>query len=296
MRLLILVLAVLAVPAFPIPGFPPSPSAPLAVQQTSGGLTIDSIIAMAKAGLSESLIIGRIRKNGKAFDLSPDDMIKLKNGGVSNAILEVMLDPSAGGAAKPSGAPAAPATPAPAASEAKPPAAAESGEYRAGAPPFPEMGVYYKKAEQWTELLPEIVNWKTGGVIKGLATAGIVKKDVNGNIPGAHSRNSATFPAEFMIYAPEGVAITEYQLIRLRAKDDYREFRTITGGVFNQRSGAMRDMVPFEGKKVSPRLFSVQLPEGLGAGDYGFILPLGTSGSTGSASAVGKMYTFRVVE
>lgn len=73
-------------------------------------------------------------------------------------------------------------------------------------------------------MLPEIVNWKTGGVMKGIASAGIVKKDVNGHIAGPHSRNSVAFLAEFTIYAPEGVAITEYQLIRLRAHldKDYR--------------------------------------------------------------------------
>lgn len=83
------------------------------------------------------------------------------------------------------------------------------------------------------------------------------------NINGTSSRNSVRSPLEFLIVAPEGVAITEYQLIRLRLAKDYREFRTVTGGVFNQRSGAMRDMVPFEGKKIAPRMFTVNLPDHL---------------------------------
>lgn len=94
----------------------------------------------------------------------------------------------------------------------------------------------------------------------------------------------------------EGVAITEYQLIRLRINKDYREFRTVTGGVFNQQSGAMRDIVPFEGKKISPRTFSVVLPGNLGAGQYGFLAP-GAVGSSGNMAAqIGKMYTFRILE
>ncbi len=149
------------------------------------------------------------------------------------------------------------------------------------------------------EMLPEIVNWKTGGVLKNIASAGVVKKDVNGHLPGEHSRNSVTSPLEFMIYMPEGVAITEYQLIRLRAQPakDYREFRTITGGVFNTKSGAMRDMVPFEGKKTGNRLYSVVLPNTLGAGEYGFIY-LGATGGAGGMSSLsmGKMYTFRLLE
>jgi hypothetical protein len=77
---------------------------------------------------------------------------------------------------------------------------------------------------------------------------------------GPHSRNSVNSPLEFIISMPEGIAITEYQLIRLRPNKDYREFRTMTGGVFNQKSGAMRDMVPFEGKKLSARMYSVVRP------------------------------------
>jgi hypothetical protein len=101
-----------------------------------------------------------------------------------------------------------------------------------------------------------------------------------------------------MIAMPEGVAITEYQLIRLRAnKKGYREFRTVTGGVFNAQSGAMRDMVPFEGKKEGTRLYSVILPGNLGAGEYGFIYMGATGGSGGMGSlSMGRMYTFRFLE
>ena len=67
-------------------------------------------------------------------------------------------------------------------------------------------------------MLPEVVNWKTGGVFKRVATAGIVKGDVNGNIQGAHSRNSLKSPVEVLIYTHEGIAVTEYQLLRLYVK------------------------------------------------------------------------------
>jgi hypothetical protein len=141
------------------------------------------------------------------------------------------------------------------------------------------------------------VNWRTGGVLKSVASAGIVKKDVNGLLNGPHSRNSVNSPLEFIISMPEGVAITEYQLIRLRPNKDYREFRTITGGVFNQKGGAMRDLVPFEGKKLSGRIYSVVLPNTLGAADYGFI-HMGATGGSGALTSLsmGKMYTFRLIE
>lgn len=39
-----------------------------------------------------------------------------------------------------------------------------------------ELGVYFRKGGSWTEVLPEVVNWKTGGTIKSLASAGVVKR------------------------------------------------------------------------------------------------------------------------
>jgi len=163
----------------------------------------------------------------------------------------------------------------------------------ADVPQGADIGAYYKKAGRWEEILPEVVNWKTGGVMKSFASAGIVKGDVNGRITGTNSRNSVTSPLEVVIYAPEGVAITEYQLLHLRQEKDSREFRTVTGGVMHVSGGATRDIVPFEGKKVAPRMYRILLPN-LGAGEYGF-LPPGAVGSANSAS-IGKMYTIHVIE
>jgi len=237
-------------------------------------LTNDAIVKMVKAGLSETVILSMINLQRGDYSTKVDDLIALKQAGVSDKLVSAM-------AAKASGAPSPAAT-------ASPAGAASS--------PAMEIGIYSKKGDAWAEVLPEVVNWKTGGSLKSLASAGIVKKDVNGNIAGPESRNSVKTPLEFLIVCAEGVSITEYQLIRLRPNKDYREFRTVTGGILNQQSGAMRDMVPFEGKRVAPRTFSVVLPNNLGAGEYGFLSP-GAMGSSGNSQAqIGKMYTFRIVE
>ena len=131
-------------------------------------------------------------------------------------------------------------------------------------------------------------------MLKSIASAGIVKGDVNGHINGRNSRNKVNTPLEFCIYAPEGVAITEYQLLRLRDQKEYREFRTVTGGVLHVKGGATRDLLPFEGSKVASRTFVVTL-QNLGPGEYGF-LPPGAFVSASSSSSLGKMYTFSVLE
>jgi hypothetical protein len=237
-------------------------------------LTNDSVAKMVKAGLGESLIVSMIQNQPGKYTLTPDGLVKLKEQGVPDKVLAAMV--ARGSAGAPSSSEPANAEPA-------------SGDI----PQNLELGVYYKKAGKWAEMLPDVVNWKTGGVMKSIATAGVVKGDVNGHIEGAHSRNSVATPVEVLIYAPEGVAITEYQLLRLRDNKGAREFRTVTGGVMHVSGGATRDLVPFEGKKVATRTYKVLLPN-LGAGEYGF-LPPGAVTSASSAS-LGKMYSFRLLE
>jgi len=239
-------------------------------------LTNDAIVKMVRSGLGEKLVISMIQGQPGTYTLSPAELLKLKEAGVSENILAAMASKGSG-----SGNPAPNVAP----------SATTPGD--ADIPQNIDIGVYYKKNGAWEEMLPEVVNWKTGGVLKHIATAGVVKGDVNGHIQGGHSRNSLKSPIEALIYAPEGTAITEYQLIRLHETGDSREFRTVTGGVMHESGGATRDLVPFEGKKAASRMYKVLLPN-LGAGEYGF-LPPGAFGAASSAS-IGKMYTFRLVE
>ncbi len=240
-------------------------------------LTNESIIKMVKAGLGEDLILSMVNAQPGKYALGVDDMIALKGAGVSDKILSAMAKKlPAGSAPAPAPGPAGGAG-----------AAALTG-------PVTEVGVYFKKSDAWTEMLPEVVNWKTGGVLKSVATAGVVKGDVNGRLNGSNSRNSVHTPLEFLIYTTEGVAITEYQLLRLRAQKDAREFRTVTGGVLHVSGGATRDLIPFEGKRIASRTFVVTLPN-IGAGEYGF-LPPGAVQSGHASATLGKMYTFRVLE
>jgi len=61
------------------------PAEPAAVAKPQE-LTVDSVVSMVQAGLSEDVIIARIRKEDKAFDLSPEGMIRLKRAGASDGI------------------------------------------------------------------------------------------------------------------------------------------------------------------------------------------------------------------
>src|SRR5580765_6378987 len=95
-------------PAAPKPAAPKSAVAP----KPAAPSPVDSVIASVKAGLSESLIIRTLQRENKPANLTPADLVKLKNAGVSENIIGVMLDPASA---------AAPAAPAPVAAAPPPP-------------------------------------------------------------------------------------------------------------------------------------------------------------------------------
>jgi curli biogenesis system outer membrane secretion channel CsgG len=99
---------------------PVKAAAPKAAQPSA----VDSVIESVKAGLSESLIIRTLQRENKPANLAPADLVKLKNAGVSENIIGVMLDP----ASAPAPAAAAAPAPAPAPVAAATPASAPAPE------------------------------------------------------------------------------------------------------------------------------------------------------------------------
>lgn len=283
-RLLSIVLCVAAF-GMPVGAQPPKPASKAAAPAQPAGpaaMSNADVIKMVKGGLSESLIIASIKQTEKrAFAFNADSLIELKTAGVSENIIRVMLDPAA-----------APA-PAPAPPSAKPAAAPELAPAAApDASPVNEIGVYYRNGDQWVDLLPEVVNWKTGGVLKHLASAGIIKGDVNGLVNGPGSKTVLKAPLHVLIYTAEGTAITEYQLLKLRQNGGTREFRTVTGGVMHAEGGATRDLIPFESKKIASRTHELVL-QSLTAGEYGILSP-GAASSSSASAQLGKIYSFRI--
>ena len=94
-------------PAAPKPA-PAAAPKPAAAKPAAAPSQVDSVIQSVKAGLSDSLIIRTLQRDNKPANLTTADLVKLKNAGVSENIISVMLDPTA------PVAPAAAAAPAPA--------------------------------------------------------------------------------------------------------------------------------------------------------------------------------------
>jgi len=107
----------------------PAPAKPAAAKPAAAPSPVDSVIQSVKMGLSENLIIKTLQRDNKPMNLTPGDLVKLKNAGVSENIIGVMLDPTS--------APAPAAAVAPAAAPAPPPPPEPAPVAVAAPPPGP---------------------------------------------------------------------------------------------------------------------------------------------------------------
>jgi hypothetical protein len=232
-------------------------------------LNNDSVVKMAKAGLGEDVIVSMVQNQPGHYELTPDTLVNLKSQGVSDKVLAAMAARNGAGAA----------------------AAAKADPYE-----DLEIGVYYRLIDVWTVVPSEPVNWKTGGVLKSIASQGIVKEDINGRLKGPSSPTNLRSPLEFLIKAPDGVEGTDFQLVRLHTKSDAREFRTKTGGVIHSSGGSTRDEVKFDQTRIAKRVYKITFPdtEKMMTGEYAF-LAAGLTSSSASGST-GKAYTFHFLE
>jgi hypothetical protein len=81
------------------PGTPPATASaaptPTASQSAApnaaSSLTVDGVISLIDAGISADLIIAKIQKSGQTFDLSTEDMVRLKKAGASEAVMKAMM-------------------------------------------------------------------------------------------------------------------------------------------------------------------------------------------------------------
>ena len=254
------------------------------------------IVQMVRAKVSESTILEAINASPTNFDISGIGIAALKSAGVAETIIKAMITassaPKAAVQITPAQVPARPNNPAP---RTDPPPAQPAAQ-----PTYvpEEIGVYVFEHGRWNPIEPEVVSWKTGGVLKQMVTLGVDREHIDGTVRKPHSPldlTSAEVSAtlDFEIRCADGDSASEYQLLHFWEKSDRREFRAVTGGVFHASGGAQNNVMDFSFEKIAPHAYKVQL-KNLRAGDYGFLAP-GTSASLNAASQ-GKVYTFRIIE
>ena len=166
-------------------------------------MTNDSVIRMAKAGLSDDLIVQTIGAQPGEYTTDAESLIALKQGGVTDRVIQAMVNK---GRIQITGTPESAIT----------------------LSDVNEIGVYYKDRKgKWQPIEPEIVHIKSGGFIKSTVTHDIIKEDKNGHVNGRESKLLLPRPIEFLVYTPDGVDISEYDLLRFRLNSNSREFRVL---------------------------------------------------------------------
>jgi len=238
----------------------------------------DSIIRMTKAGLDEVIILQTIQAQPGRYDLGPDDLIALKDAGVSERVIATMQAKAAGLAVR-----------------------SDDAKFAKGvtvaplAPSLDEIGVYYKdKDGNWNELKTERVVFKSSGWLKNTLSDGILKKDMNGHLDGPKSPLVLQTGVQLLIFTPPGTSADEYDFLRLEQHKDSREFRTLTAGILHSESGSARDEVEFHTTKIAPQMYTFTVPVDIVKGEYG-VLPPGASNQRGFADT-GKIFTFSIPE
>jgi hypothetical protein len=256
-------------------------------------LNNDSVLKLVKAGLSEDLIVTTVNSSPGKYDTSADAIIALKKAGAGDKVVAAMILKASG--SKPSGSVESSPAPAGPPQGNTDPTGISQLVLASGGPPagVDSIGVYYfdKVANGWKEVPAEVVNFKAQGGLKHLASAGVIKGEMTGFIGGNRSSLTLKMPASFILYVPEGRAPGEYQLLRLHANADSREFRAANGGIVHDTGGALRDVVDYTPRKIAPRVYVIDISEDFEHGEYGFLPP--SDAALGSAIPTStKLYSF----
>jgi hypothetical protein len=232
-------------------------------------LNNEGVIKLVKAGMTEELIINVIRQQPGVYTMGAAELVVLKEASVSEKIIAEMLKKANSQVAGLAGV-------------------ATSGAGSLAAKAVTDAGLYYKKGNEYFELLSENVEWKSKGAMKNIASAGIVRKNIAGTVTGPSSRNFLVNPMEIVITPKQGITINSYFLLPLKPGNGVREF---TVGPVNKKSGVARGAIAFGVEKVGENSFRMVLQTPLGPGEYGILSAVPSSGDAEPS----KMYTFRIM-
>jgi hypothetical protein len=263
--------------------------------QTKKPLANDDVLQMVKAGFPESMITKAIDANDTNFDVSVQALMELKNGGVSQPVIDAMLS-----------------------AEAKKKAPEAAAKPAKEPPPDPndpksphESGIYWlsKNGTGSRMIRLEVSSYsqsKTGGLMASGMTMGIHKVKWKAVLPGPHAAlriNEAT--PEFWFYfdeksqglgqssvRPEASRPEEFALTKMSASGKERQLvvgqASITGGSTGTRPG---DTIPVNVEKVAPGIYKVTTSKALDPAEYCFVPP---SGAVGYGMAGGTLFDFGI--
>jgi hypothetical protein len=261
-------------------------------ESTHKRFTNEDVIGMVQLGLSEDVIVAKIRAMNAAdpssvrFDTSMQGLQALKTANVPDGVIRTMINP----------------------------ASAQATVITQAAPmtldpnfPPPEVGVYWKDSGRFVMIDGQIISSaKIGGKAGSMFSMGFRGFHWDATLSGPHSSHIIRdrHPV-FYFYVPDGASSSDYVLLTLEKKGDRREFQigTLAGKMGGGKAGVKSDKeIPFAAEHVGIRMYKVTLDRDLKIGEYAFFMSTGqqvsgTNGGRGSGgAATGRIYDFGVPE
>lgn len=256
-------------------------------------LTNETVIAMTKAGFGVPVIVAKIRSSLPDFKLTMADMVKLKQEGVPDAVIEEMLhssQPGTDGSGTPS---------------------KDKAKTDPNDPATPhEAGVYVLKESEGRQQLIQLEasvysQSKSGGFFKSAMTYGIAKIKSKAVLAGDHAQAQfdmarPTFYFYFEVtnsglsnsgnvWQGASSSPNEFVLVKTEVKKNSRELVVGQMNAFGAQSGALdKYLQAFDYEKIAPGIYKVTPKANLTDGEYCFFyggsaaMPTYGMGSVGS--------------
>ena len=286
---------------------PAKKAAPKAAAPVTPVLTNQDIVKLVKAKLSDDLIIQKIAKSKTRFDTSVDGLVALREAGVDDRLLDVMMNPASATAAGP--APRAAATPA----TNPPPAAAPASQLppkpvygpgqtgplpvaatvtnsaktpaarpvEVGAAP-PNYGIYvadHGELKPLGRIQTKVQISKFRSLLRSYIP--FVRQKIDINVPGAHSTSRfETARPTFFAYFPPSRDASKFKLLQCKITGQNFDQRTVANASIMFSTEQNQDEVQCDIGPTSVKdLYRIFPREDLPAGEFGFV-----EGNTGSKS------------
>ena len=250
-------------------------------------LTNDSVIEMHGIGLTESIIVEKIRTSSTRFDTSIEALKRLKAAGISDAVITEMV--RAGG----------------------PEASPLSGNVTTVDPNDPlsprEPGIYVRdetNGGRLQRMTPTVsMQTKVGGMWKSAFTYGAAKVKSRAILEGEESSLFVGPRPEFYFYFEDtgsfgGISPEEFALVRMRLNKGNREMVVATANISGAKAGALdKFVVEFEASELARGIYRVAPTADMEAGEYGFYYGGAGTGVGGTAAPQGgatRVFDFSV--
>jgi hypothetical protein len=227
-------------------------------------LTNDAVIAMRAAGLSDGVILAKIRSSQAKFDVSTQALVNLKKAGLSDQVIEAMVG---------HGGPAA---------ISAPPAGVTGGAR--GSLIQGRETIYHSRGDQFVELSAASASIETNSAFFQSKSELVLKGRK------AEYRVADREPVFLSVWPPN-----DAPLVRLKPgdKEDDRNLK-ISSGSFMPYGGTHKtgvrneDKVDVDSEKDPRGFYRIKPRKALAPGEYGFVL------THGFAGGAGKVYDFGV--